>query len=132
MEGARIIQEADKGDQLSLRQFTLARDYLLCRLKLATGTRPSAFNNILVSDYETSRVSEGNRIILMPKHKRTKDGPAMPFDPQMQAKMAIYIKKIRPPFPNLEWTSCLSKTMEMGSQRGPLEGVWWLSYKRVV
>ena len=74
-EGARIIQEAEKGTQLSIMQFTLARDYLLCNLALATATRPSALNNVLVSDYETSRVSEANRIILVPEHKKKKSGP---------------------------------------------------------
>ena len=87
LEGARLIQMAEAGGKLSLRQFTLARDYLLCRLTLATETRPGALNNILVTDYETSRVSEGNRIILVPKHKRTKDGPAMiGMDEDMQPK----------------------------------------------
>ena len=73
MEGARIIKEAKKGAQLGIRLFTLARDYLLCNLTLATGTRPGTLNNVLLSDYETFRVSAGNRIILLPKHKRTKD-----------------------------------------------------------
>ena len=82
-----------------LCRITLVRDYLLCRLTLATGTRPGALNNVLLSDYETSRVSEGNRIILVPKHKRTKDGPAMlGMDPLMQKEMATYISKIRPAF----------------------------------
>lgn len=101
LEDASLIQQADAGAKLSLRQFTLARDYLLCRLTLATATRPGALNNVLVTDYEASRVSEGNHIILMPKHKRTKDGPAMiAMDQQMQAEMASYVQKIRPLFAN--------------------------------
>ena len=72
LEGANLIHMAERGTKLSLRQFTLVRDYLLCRLTLATGTRPGALNNVLVTNYETSRVSEGNRIILVPKQKRTK------------------------------------------------------------
>ena len=74
VEGARIIKEAKKGAQLGIRLFTLARDYLLCNLTLATGTRPGTLNNVLLSDYETFRVTAGNRIILVPKHKRTKAG----------------------------------------------------------
>jgi len=92
---------AERRSKLTLRQFTLVRDYLLCRLTLATGTRPSALNNVLVSDYETSRVSEGNRIILVPKQKRTKDGPAMlGTDPEMQKEMAVFVQQIRPAFFN--------------------------------
>ena len=95
------MKKAEKGGNLSLRDYTLARDYLLCRLTLATGTRPGALNNVLLTDYETSRVSEGNRIILVPKHKRTKDGPAMlGMDAAMQEDMATYVTKIRPAFAN--------------------------------
>ena len=101
MEGANLIHMAEHGTKLSLRQFTLVRDYLLCRLTLATGTRPGALNNVLVTDYKTSRVSEGNRIILVPKQKRTKDGPAMlGIDPEMQKEMAVFVEKIRPAFAN--------------------------------
>ena len=101
VEGAAVMKKAEKGGNLSLREFTLARYHLLCRLTLATGTRPSALNNVLLSDYETSRVSEGNRIILDPKHTRTKDGPAMlGMDAAMQADMATYVTKIRPAFAN--------------------------------
>ena len=101
LEGANLIHMAERGSKLTLRQFILVRDYLLCRLTLATGTRPGALKNVLVSDYETSRVSEGNRIILVPKHKRTKDGPAMlSMDPEMQKEMAVFVEKIRPAFAN--------------------------------
>ena len=101
VEGAAAIKKAEKGGKLSLQEFTFARNFLLCRLTLATGTRPGALNNVLLSDYETSRVSEGNRIILVPKHKRTKDSPAMlGMDPAMQADKATYVTKIRAAFAN--------------------------------
>ena len=88
LEGTNLIRMAERGSKLTLRQFTLVRDYLLCRLTLAMGTRPGALNNILVADYETSRVSKGNRIILVPKHKRTKDGPAMlGMDPERDGRL---------------------------------------------
>jgi len=86
---------------VSRAQFTLSRYYLLCHLTLATGTRPGALNNVLLSDYQTSRVSEGKRIILVPKHKRTKDdGPAMLGMDLLMQKMATYVSKIRPAFAN--------------------------------
>jgi len=115
--GCQNHQRGKEGRQLSIRLFTLARDSLLCNLTMATGTRPGTLNNVLVSDYETSRVSAGNRIILVPKHKRTKDGPAMlGMNPQME----IDVKNIR------------SKRMDMAFHREPLEGMWWLSSKKVV
>ena len=79
----------------------MVRDYLLCGLTLARGTRPGALNNVLVCDYETSRVSKGNRIIHVRKHKRTKNGPAMlGMDPEMQKEMAVFVQKVRPAFAN--------------------------------
>ena len=90
LEGTSIIELAEAGATISRRQFTTVRDYLLCRLTLATGTCPGALNNVLLSDYETSRVNEGNQIILVPNHKRTKDGPAMlGMDPLMQRNVHV-------------------------------------------
>lgn len=53
---------------------------------------------VLLSDYQTSRVSIGKRIILVPKHKRTKDGPAMLGMELLMQKMATCVTKIRPAF----------------------------------
>ena len=52
IKGVKIIQLADMGPALNLRWFSLARDYLPCRLTLATGTQPQALNNVLILDYE--------------------------------------------------------------------------------
>ena len=44
-------------------------------------------------------MSEGNKIIPVPKHKRTKDGPAMlGMDAELQKNMEVYVYKIRPQF----------------------------------
>ena len=131
LEGASIIELADTGATISRRQFTPVRDYLLCQLTLATGTGPGALNNVLLSDYETSRVSEGNQIFLVPKHKRTKDGPAMLWmDPLMQREMER--TRLKPGLPSLTLTrrSSLLKTTEPGSPHnwqtccGLLRGKW--------
>ena len=98
--GGGLIKLAEPESQLSLRQFTLVRDYFLCQVALATATCPGTLNSGLVSDYETFRVSEGNHIIHVPKHKRTKYGPAMlGMDPEMQKEMAVFVQ-IRPAFAN--------------------------------
>ena len=47
------------------------------------------------------------------------------MNPEVQAEMAIYVKKLRPVFAN-------PGVDKLGFQRGPLEGVSWLSFKRVV
>ena len=41
LEGANLIHMAERGTKLSLRQFTLVRDYLLCRLTLTTRLAPA-------------------------------------------------------------------------------------------
>ena len=61
VEGAAAIKKAEKGGNLSLREFTLARDYLLCRLTLATGTRPGALKGIL---YTSKRHSKKRYLIV--------------------------------------------------------------------
>ena len=90
-------------------------------MTLATGTCPGTLNNDLVSDYETFRVSEGNRIIHMPKHKRTKYGPAMlGMDPEMQKEMAVFVQKVRPAFANHDEDKLLIKDDGHGFPEGTI------------
>ena len=90
--------QASQGKTLSREEFVAARDLLLFKFTISTRTRPAPLN-ALMKDYETAQESKGNRIILVPKHKRTKDGPAMlGMDPELQQQMAIYVDKIRPKF----------------------------------
>ena len=102
-----------------------ARDYLLCQLMFATGTRPGALNNVLPSDYETSRVSEGHQIILVPKHKRTEDGPTNAEGD------GTYMSKIWPAFANHDEEKLFVKDDTAGFP-AQLPNMLWPSSSEVV
>ncbi len=96
-QGTKLIKQAGTGKQLSIREFAEARDVLLVRFSLATGTRPGPLNNATLADYHSARTDEDKKIILVAKHKRSKDGPAiLGMDEEMQKLMRIYVTKIRP------------------------------------
>ena len=53
-------------------------------------TRPGPLNNTKLKDYETTEISQGNRIMLTPKHKRAKDGHVVVgMKPDLQELMKI-------------------------------------------
>ena len=134
LEGSNLIHMAECVTKLTLRQFTLVSDYLLFCLTLATGTRPGALNNVLVSDYETSRVSAGNSIILVPKHKRTNDNPPMMLgmDPEMQKEMTVFVEKTRPVFTNPDEDKLFIKDDGNGFPEGTIGKRLVAFLKRVV
>ena len=97
IEGTKAIQQAKVGKALSQREFALARDLLLVRFATDNATRPGPLNNAKLCDYEKAEVSKGNRVMLISKHKRAKDGPAiLGMKPDLQELMEVYVKKIRP------------------------------------
>ena len=98
-DGERYILEASEGKKLTFKEFALVLDLLLVKFALLTGTRPAPLNNTVLGDFQTAREERGKRIILVPKHKRSKDGPAMlGMNQELQRDMAIYVPKIRPHF----------------------------------
>ena len=91
LDGARNVVQASQGKVLSAKEFTQVRDYLLAKFSMTTGTRPGPLNNAIVDDYTTADSDNGKRIMLVPKHKRSKDGPAMlGMKPDLQG----YLRKI--------------------------------------
>lgn len=82
--------------QAGLGKF-LSRHLLSVRFATDNATRPGPLNNEKLKDYETAEISEGNRIMLISKHKRAKDGPAVVgMKPDLQELMEIYVNKIGP------------------------------------
>ncbi|KAL9977969.1 hypothetical protein ACROYT_G015438 [Oculina patagonica] len=70
---------------------------LLVRMTLATGARPGPLNNATLADYQSAQTDKDKKIILVAKHKRSKDGPAiLGMDEELQKLMRIYVTKIRP------------------------------------
>ena len=97
IDGVKAIYQAREGKSLSQNEFTAARDLLLLRFATDNGTRPGPLNNAKLSDYEKAESSNGNRVMLISKHKRAKDGPAiLGMKPDLQNLMEIYVNKIRP------------------------------------
>ena len=97
VQGMKALTQAKEGKQLSLQEFSDARDLLLVKFTMLTGTRPMPLANATLEDYETAKEKDGNRIILVPKHKRSKQGPAvLGMDTELQGLMKIYMEKIRP------------------------------------
>ena len=97
--GIKALNEANAGKQLSLQEFTDARDLLLVKFALLVGSRPGPLENALLEDYYSAKEKDGNKIMLIPKHKRSKAGPAaLGMDKELQMLMEVYVNKIRPRF----------------------------------
>ena len=112
--------EVGDGKILSKEEF-VARDFLIVKLSMATGSRPGQLNNAVVNDYWSAEEKDGNRVMMVVKHKRTKDGPAMlGMDSEMQRWMAIYMKYIRPQFANKEETKLFVKDDGAGFPEGTI------------
>ena len=118
-DGERYLLEASEGKKLTFQEFTLVRDLLLVKFALQTGTRPAPLNNAVLGDFQTAREERGKRIILVPKHKRSKDGPAMlGMNQELQRDMAIYVQKIRPHFANPDEDKIFVKDDGYGFKKG--------------
>ncbi|KAJ7388974.1 hypothetical protein OS493_034362 [Desmophyllum pertusum] len=99
VEGIKAIKEAGEGKELSQQEFTLARDVLLVRFAVDNATRPGPLNNARLADYEKADTAKGKKIMLVARHKRAKDGPAiLGMMPDLQELMELYIRKVRPQF----------------------------------
>lgn len=99
VEGLKAINQADQGKMLSLQEYVSARDLLLAIFSIDNGSRPGLLNNATLKDYETTKTEKGNRIMLVARHKQSKEGPAiLGMTQELQQLMEIYIQKIRPQF----------------------------------
>ena len=97
--GLKALSNADAGKLLSVQEFLEARDLLLVKLTIATGTRPAPLENAILEDYSRAKVYDGKKIMLVARHKRSADGPAiLGFDSELQKLMEIYLEHIRPNF----------------------------------
>ena len=99
IDGIKAITQAKAGKRLSIQQFTNARDLLLVKLALLVASRPAPLENALLEDYQKAQEKDGNRVMLIPKHKRSREGPApLGMDKELQDLMEVYVNKIRPHF----------------------------------
>ena len=101
VKGLKAITAARDGSTLSSSQFFAARDLILASLCLQNGLRPSPMNNANLADYEGARREEtsGKLVMLIAKHKRTQQGPAMLcMGNNLQWWLRTYVDHIRPNF----------------------------------
>ena len=98
-EATKLLIQAGQGKELDLKEFVNVRDFLLTRFSLDTGTRPGPLNNSTLEEFSAGKVKGGCKVMLVAKHKRAKDGPAIcPMLPELYKFMTIYVTKIRPHF----------------------------------
>ena len=98
-ETKRLLIQAEQGMEVNLKEFLHVRDYLLTRFSLDTATRPGPLNNATLQEYEKGNVQDQCKVMLVAKHKRAKDGPAIcPMLPELYKSMETYVRKMRPLF----------------------------------
>lgn len=91
-EAMRLIIQAGQGKELNVKEFVLARDFLLTRFSLDTGTRTGPLNNSTLEEFSAGKVKDGCKVMLVAKHKRAKDGPTIcPVLPELYKFMDIYV-----------------------------------------
>ena len=98
-QAVQLLKNAAGGATLSSAEFTLVRDFLLTRFSLDTGTRPGPLNNATIQEYQKAKVKDGCKVMLVARHKRAKDGPAItPMLPELYGFMETYVNILRPRF----------------------------------
>ena len=94
--GLNAIEKAELGKALTVSEFSQARDLLLVKLTLLTGPRPGPLENVILKDWQTAEVCDGVKVLLVPKHKRSRSGPApLACDADLQCLMEISLEKVR-------------------------------------
>jgi len=98
-DAIRLAIQARRGKDLTLAEFVMVRYLLVTRFSLDTGTRPGLLNNATLTEYGKGKVKDQCKVMLVAKHKRAKDGPAIcPMLQELHKLMSIYVKCIRPQF----------------------------------
>ena len=99
----RLIIQAGQGKELNVGEFVDVRDFLITRFSLDTGTRPGPLNNSTLEEFSAGKVKDDCKVMLVAKHKRAKNGPAIcPMLPELYKFMNIYVRRIRPYFAKSE------------------------------
>ena len=100
-DGLKAFSNADAAKIPSVQEFIEARDLLLVKLTIATGTRPAPLENAFLEVYSRAKVHDEKKIMLVARHKRSADGLAiLGFDSELQKLMETYLESIRPKFAN--------------------------------
>ena len=102
MDGRSALVAADAAkdsDDLSMKQYCDARDYLIVSLTRAVGTRPGALENATLDMFRKALWDDAKRkkVMVVSSHKRDEDSPApIPMSPDIEYAMNVFIDKLRP------------------------------------
>ena len=99
-KSALVAADATKdSDDLSMKQYCDARDYLIVSLTRAVGTRPGALENATLDMFRKALWDDAKRkkVMVVSSHKRDEDSPApIPMSPDIEYAMNVFIDKLRP------------------------------------
>lgn len=99
----KAIAQAKAVRKHSNQEFTDACDLL--KLALLVGSRPAPPQNALLEDYFNTGEKDGNRVMSIPKHKRSRPSPApLGMDKVVQELLQVYVDKI--------WPTCVAKEVQ--------------------
>ena len=105
INGMKAIAQAKAGRKHSNQEFTDACDLLVLKLALLVGSRPAPPQNALLEDYFNTGEKDGNRVMSIPKHKRSRPSPApLGMDKEVQELLQVYVDKI--------WPTCVAKEVQ--------------------
>ena len=83
-QAVRLVLQAGRGKELTNKEFILVRDLLITKFSLDTGTRPGPLNNATLEEFQKGTVKDDCKVMLVARHKRAKDGPAIcPMLPEL-------------------------------------------------
>ena len=100
-EGQMPLAAAKKSTsshELSLSQYTAARDYLLVALTRTVGTRPNALEMATLGQFRMAKwdQKERSKVMLVTGHKREMEGPApIPMSKEMVEQLGVFTTKLR-------------------------------------
>ena len=102
VDGRGALFAADQADDLndlSLRQYCDARDFLIVTLTRAVGTRPAPLENATIKMFQNAQWDDNKcrKVMIVSSHKRQEDGPApIPMAPDTEYLVNTFITKLRP------------------------------------
>ena len=102
VEGQKTLVDAEKctdTQNLTLAQYTAARDCLIVSLTRSVAMHPGALETATIAQWKAARwgAKEQAKVILVTSHKREVDGPApIPCDTVIAHHLEVLVTKLRP------------------------------------
>ena len=110
IKGRQAFTAAHAGDDLTLMQYSAARDLLIMLCTKAVGSHPGALKNATLQSFTSARWDQDkkHKIMLVTAHKREEDGPApLALDEETAYIIEVFLDKVRPVVTNDKTPSSL-------------------------